>query len=293
MRGAIAIWVCAWLLPIAATAPASAEPRARRTAQDHRGNRIEPFPQLGQSGTLGPLRNCTDDGRWCAELQWKPGSRSYTLQIRSRGRGLFPKTRRFAYPLPMELCCAGKDWGLGIWDEIIREPRLGVMIGVVLWKTTQAPTGFRSVQRRLLLLRVSTEDGGTPVPVLEAPLSGRIEQPVCSPAMISEERHGGESAWDRSAVCTDRFSLSALFTLLPSVGPVEPPDLIMVVTAETSPGPRSRAGGPVERAPVVRTDDDNVRDPACTYTRSFYFDETSGRYEPDAPIPACADYLVP
>lgn len=34
-------------------------------------------------------------------------------------------------------------------------------------------------------------------------------------------------------------------------------------------------------------------DPACTYTRSYYFDEALGRYVPDAPLPACSDYLEP
>lgn len=253
-----------------------------RTAQDHRGNRIEPFRQLGQSG--GDLRNCTDDNRWCARLLRDSPDGRRVLRIVVRGRGLFARSRHYRYVLPTEFCCANPGRSFSIWDEIVREPLGGALVGLVSWQRTGERPGLFSHQRRLLLLRVPPEDGGLPVPVLEAPLSGHIEQPVCP--------YPGNEYYEIAA-CQDQFSFSTLWTLVPSIAPIEPANLIMVATARTMPGRRTRADGPTPRAPIERTGGDDTPDPDCTFTRSFYFDEALGRYLPDAPLPACRDYLEP
>lgn len=274
--------IAAVLAGAAAASLAAAGP----TAEDHRGNRIESFRQTKYFGTREeysqPNRNCTVDRRWCADLRREPTDRHLSLYIVAKGEFL---PRRYRYELPIDQCCAGPGWSFSVWDEIVREPRGGALIGVVLGHQTGDRRSLWSYQRRLLLLRVPEEAGGVPVPVLEAPLSGVVEQPVC----ISAEDQKG-----RPHECIDRFYLDTLWTLVPSVASIEPADLIMVAEAITSPGRRTRPGGkPMLRAPVERTGNDRVRDPACTYTRSYYFDEALGRYLPDAPLPDCSDYLKP
>jgi hypothetical protein len=286
MRWIAAKLVCALAL-LAAAAP-SARPRALITAQDHRGNRIEPFRQTLYWGNARERamrnRTCTDDRVWCADLRRDRPGGGWTLHILVRGTDPSAPPRQHAYPLPQELCCAGPgERSFVVWDEIVREPRGWALVGIVFGRETRGEGVFRSYQRRLHLLRVPREDGGVPVPVLDAPLSGVVDQPVCR-SDEDQPAHGYD--------CVDSFWFSTLFTLVPSLGPVEPPNLIMVASATTMPGRRTRANGPVMRGPIERSDDP-VRDPACTYTRSYYFDEALGRYVPDAPLPACRDYLEP
>lgn len=283
MRAAASRLVCAGALLLAAAAPAAAA-RALRTAQDHRGNRIEPFRQIGQSGPARKFRNCTDDRRWCAAFRRDPAGGGWALQIVARWGGLFPRSRRFHYLLPRERCCQEPGGSFAIWDEMVREPRGGALIGIAFIRETGARGSFRSYQRRLFLLRVPAEAGGVPVPVLEAPLSGWVEQPACVSPADQRERPGE---------CWDYFYFSTLFTLVPEVAPVEPANLVMVARASTRPGRRSRADGPVRRAPVERGDHDEAADPSCTFTRSYIFDHSQGRYLPDAPLPRCRDYLEP
>lgn len=274
-----------WALAAVLAAPMPMAAIAAPTARDHGGNRIEQFRQIGQDGLPENLRNCTEDGGWCAWLRPDPANSSWVLLVIARPDERNSSERQWRYAVPPELCCGRSGRSVGIWQEIILEAfGGGALVGLELWTTTGQRPGFFSNQRRLLLLRLPRESGGAPVPVLEAPLSGVIEQPVCP--------YPGNEYWEIAA-CQDDFVFSTLFTLVPSIGPIAPPDLIMVATAHTAPGHRARAHGPVPRTPIERTGENRVRDPACTYTRSYYFDEALGRYIPDAPLPACRDYLEP
>jgi hypothetical protein len=252
---------------------------AAQTAEDHRGNRIENFRQLGRfQARRGRVRACTDDLRWCAELVRGQAAGSWAIVIARRG-GLFKgKSRTHRFNLPEELL---EDRGLTIWDRIVREADGSVMVGVELIRTTGERSGFFSYQRRLLLLRAEPADGAVPVPVLEAPISGHVEQPACA---------SPELRIDEPGACENRFDLDSLFTLVPLLAP-DRPALVMSVTSSTTPGRRTRSDG--LRGPIERTEGDDAPDPACTYTRSFYLDAAQGRYVPDAPLPDCRDYLSP
>ena len=248
-----------------------AVPAAAQTAQDHRANRIEPFRQPSRLGEHGPA--CTADRIWCAELVMGSPEGRLTLVI-APGEGLSSRSPTYVYVLPPDLLNGGS---VSIWDRMVIEANGAVMVGLDLSKETRR-SGFRSYQRRLLLVRAGPESGNFAVPVLEAPLSGHVELDACSPSERTDDPN----------LCTNRFHLSSLFTLVPNLG-VDRPDLVMVVTASTSPGRRRRSDGP--RTPVERVEGDITPDPACTYTRSFYFSEALGRYVPDAPVPECPDFL--
>lgn len=230
-----------------------------QTAQDHRGNRIEPFRQSGivLDGRENRGLACTADRSWCAELVRSAPEGRLTLVIAPAG-GLTSQSRTYVYVLPPGL--AG-DGGVSIWGTIVIEAGGAVMVGLDLSRETRR-SGLRSYQRRLLLLRAEP-DRGSVLPVLEVPLSGFVETAPCA---APDERPSASSG------CYSQLSLSALFTLVPLLAP-DRPALVMVARAVSNP-----SGTPV---------------PSCSFTRSFFLDPVSEQYVPDAPLPTCSEFFDP
>ena len=226
-----------------------------QTAQDHRGNRIEPFRQPSRISERMPA--CTADRSWCAELKWSELERRLTLLIGPEEE-LDSQSPTYAYILPNGLV---GDGGVSIWGSIVIEKGGAVMVGLTLSKETRR-SGFRSYQRRLLLLRAEPGRGSL-VPVLEVPISSVVEMAPCA---APDERPTVSSG------CYNRLYFDTLFTLVPLLAP-DRPALVMVARAVEYPG----------ETPA----------PACTFTRSFFFDPELGWYVPDAPLPACSEFLDP
>lgn len=266
---AIAFFFAVLLLPAAASA---------QTAQDHGGNRIEPFRQFGivVDGSPQRTRACSEAREWCAEIIRTPPDGILTLVI-SPGEGIFDQAPTLTYLLAPDLDGAQ---GVTIWDRIVIQADGAVLVGLVFSSEVLRP-GFRSYQRRLLLLRAGPGITDVATPVLEAPLSGLIQQDVCAPADQQANPDGA---------CENRFSMSTLVTLTPILSPGRP-GLILMVRSHTTPGRRLRWEG--LREPVERSGHDEVVDPTCTYSRSYQFDDAAGRYVPDAPTPDCRDFLEP
>jgi hypothetical protein len=305
------LWGFAVPFALSLAAAAAAEP----VAYDPGGNRIESFRWVNYDHAPDePLRNCSQDRIWCAELiRPRTGGDAWVVQVVARATNREPAERRWRYTLPAALL-RGRSPAWTLWQEIARDWWGGALIGVELSQQTGERPGFFSNQRRLLLIHIPSLAGAQPSAVLETPLSGYIEQRMCpspgyppdptraeaSPARAprnGEIRLEGVLSDEEAArinACVDMFSLSTLFTLLPSSQPADqPPDLIVATVATTTPGRRPRTPPGTERAPIERTEGDEVRDPACTFTRTYYFDAAQGRYLPDAPLPACRDYLEP
>lgn len=230
-----------------------------QTAQDHRGNRIEPFRQSGivLDGRENRTLACTTDRSWCAELTWSDVDRRLTLLIGPE-EGLDNQSPTYTYILPSGLV---GDGSVTVWGTIVIEAGGAVMVGLDLSRETRR-SGSRSYQRRLLLLRAEPDQGSV-VPVLEVPLSGFVEMAPCA---APDERPTVSSG------CYSRLHFDTLFTLVPLLAP-ERPALVLVARAVEYPG----------ETPV----------PACTFTRSFFFDPELGWYVPDAPLPACSEFLDP
>lgn len=266
--------MCATGLALLATPSAA----GAQTAQDHRGNRIEPFRQFGivVDGRENRTRACSAERVWCAEILRNTPVAGTTLVI-SPGDGVYGQSPTYVYAIPQEMFDGG---GVSLWDRIIVEADGAVMVGLDFSKETRRD-GFRSYQRRLVLLRAGPGASDLATPVLEAPLSGHTEVAACAPS---------DTTPDLRNACENRFDLGSLFTVVPSLG-TDRAGLIMVVNAQTTPGRRSRTDG--LRAPIERAEGDEAADPECTYTRTFNFSEVEGRFVPDAPLPACLDFLEP
>jgi hypothetical protein len=304
------LWGFAVPFALSLAAAAAAEP----VAHDPGGDRIEMFQWVNYSHAPDePLRNCNRDRIWCAELIRPQTGGSWVLQVTARATNRETGERRWRYTVPPALL-RGRRPAHTLWQQIVRDSWGGALVGIELWQQTGERPGFFSNQRRLLLIHIPSLAGGQPSTVLETPLSGYIEQPMCpypgyppDPAPEgaqpnpAREKGGIQLAGvlsdedaARIAACHDRFEYSTLFALLPSSQPMDqPPDLVVATIATTSPGRRSRTPVGTRRAPIARTEGDVVRDQACTFTRSYYFDATQRRYVPDAPLPACRDYLEP
>jgi len=278
--------------------PGAAGSAQAQRLHDPGGNRIESFHWSNQSRPDGePIRHCSRDRIWCAELHFpRVGERRpRELRVVARATNRDPQQRRWRYTLPDR-----PGDGFSIWSEIVRDWWGGALIGIETWQTTGARPGFFSNQRRLLLLHIPSVAGGEPYVVLETPLSGYIEQPMCprpTPPPGAESvplRVLPDEEAAAIAACEDRFEYSTLLTLLPSSQPADqPPDLIVATVAQTSPGRRLRTPPGTRRDPIPWSEGDVVRDPACTFTRTYYFDAATRRYRPDVPLPACRDYLEP
>jgi hypothetical protein len=291
-------------------AAATAEP----VANDPGGDRIEMFQWVNYAhAPEEPLRNCSRDRIWCAELIRPQTGGLWVVQVIARATNREPSERRWRYTVPAALL-RGRRPAHTLWQQIVRDSWGGALVGIELGQQAGERPGFFSNQRRLLLIHIPSLAGAQPSAVLETPLSGHIEQPMCpypgyppDPARteapprpapgIGEIRLEGVLSDEDAArihACQDRFEYSTTFTLLPSFPPMDqPPDLIVATVAQTSPGRRRRTPPGTQREPIARTEGDVVRDPACTFTRSYYFDAAQGRYVPDAPLPACRDYLEP
>ena len=230
-----------------------------QTAQDHRGNRIEPFRQsdIVLDGRENRGLACTADRSWCAELKWSEIESRLTLLIGPEEE-LDSQSPTYAYILPNGLV---GDGGVSIWGTIVIEKGGAVMVGLTLSKETRR-SGFRSYQRRLLLLRAEPGRGSL-VPVLEVPISSVVEMAPCA---APDERPTVSSG------CYNRLYFDTLFTLVPLLAP-DRPALVMVARAVEYPG----------ETPA----------PACTFTRSFFFDPELGWYVPDAPYRPAQSFLTP
>lgn len=282
--------------------------------RDPGGDRIEYFPWVNQfAGPDEPLRNCSRDRIWCADLIRPQTGGSWVVQVIARATNRAPTERRWSYTVPPTLL-RGRTPAWTLWQQIVRDSWDGALVGIELWQQSGERPGFFSNQRRLLLIHIPSLAGAQPSAVLETPLSGYIEQAMCpypgyplDPARTEAPPRAAPGNGDirlegvlsdedaaRIGACQDRFEYSTLFTLLPSHQPMDqPPDLIVATIAQTSPGRRPRTPRGTQRDPIPRTEGDVIRDPACTFTRTYYFDAAQGRYGPDAPLPACRDYLEP
>ena len=165
-------------LPFALSLAAAAA--AQPVAHDPGGDRIEMFQWVNYNHAPDePLRNCSRDRIWCAELiRPQTGGGAWVVQVVARATNREAAERRWRYTLPAALL-RGRSPAWTPWQQIVRDWWGGALIGVELWQQTGERPGFFSNQGRLLLIHIPSLAGAQPSAVLETPLSGYIEQPMC------------------------------------------------------------------------------------------------------------------
>jgi hypothetical protein len=95
---------------------------------------------------------------------------------------------------------------------------------------------------------------------------------------------------NRGGACHDEYAFDGTLMLDPAAGQGTP-RFVLETRARSYPGRRSRSEDSTQAPPLRRSDLAWADDPGCSYRRTFARDPQTGRYTPDAPLPACADYL--
>ena len=246
-------------------------------AADPAGNSIEPLRAERQAPPASgaeplPATVCTTARRWCATVRRDGESGPWALLIYPQGRGARGEPVRHRLEPGEE-----EADEVSVWPFLVREADGALLVGIKYYRRTMYSGGGAGVER-LQLLRLAGD--AVPVPVLETPIGASAMVRAC----FSEE-----DMRQRAEACHDEYEFNGSLTLDPATAAGRP-RFILTARARTYPGRVSRDEDSAERPPLRRRDLIWWRDPACSYTRRFAPDG-AGHYAPDAPLPACSDYL--
>lgn len=215
--------------------------------------------------------HCTEGtaSRWCVALSRnRDSSWSFTISNAETSR-----TARVRLQAPH-----GPHSELIVDTQLARGADGSVTAGVIRIDGGRLARGEWQTHR-LILVRITAERAAI---VLDLPLLGSAALRGC---------HSERDRRRRLGVCEDDYGLSAGFLLDTSNASSRTPVFVVTTQATTYPGRRSRLR-PVRVAPQPGLE--NLvywHDAVCSYERRYRFDAASGRYRPDSPVPACADYL--
>ncbi len=253
--------IAAWLVLAAAWAPPGPP-----ESHDRAGNRIVAFPAVAAAPDRenSSERHCTDDRRWCAQLERARGAK---WRLRVIEAGMAP----IAVDLPQD---DYPDLAFSVWPGLVVEPDGAIQIGVQRRRWTGFAGGGAG-DSDLVLLRL---DSGTASPVLETLIAGAATIRAC----FSEEDFR-----TRQDSCVDEYSFAAELRLDPE-NESGRPRFILVARARTFPGSPTREAD--SRRALSAADLVWATDAECSYRRRFDWDPASAQYRADAPLPTCDDY---
>ncbi|HVV31665.1 MAG TPA: hypothetical protein VHC73_00450 [Vitreimonas sp.] len=259
------LFICALMLAACGPAPQSHE-TAPQTLATAAGAPAQPprIETLVSPPAEQPGPSCTRDGVWCVAKT--SDGQSVTITYLRRAISTISSLGEGEH---------------GVWTQVIRTPRANgedILIGVTATQET-GYSGGGGQATQVTLYQVSSVQSGAPHAALTFPLSAGIDIRACfSPA---DERM-------RRDACSDQYNFTGTLSLDASATPAK---LVLVTVATTYPAGISRDADNTHAlsARDLRT----ARDPACSYRRVFSWDAASQTYKPDAPLPACSDYLEP
>ncbi|MDG4719338.1 hypothetical protein [Thalassospira aquimaris] len=233
----------------------------------------------------GGEKHCSQDQKWCVQLD--PNADSGVMvsvtqddkQARERtlGSGMLADADADAF--------GATDHD--IWPFLIMgdDASGNVLVGI----TSTISTGYSGggAEAHFLDL-IGLEAGGIPSGatspvVLSVPLGAMKMIRAC---------FDEDDIQKRRDVCHDEYRFEADIRL-ENHGTAGLPDVLYTSTATAFPATVSLDQDSTQ-LPALRDEDLVERvDERCSFERVFRFDVTSGRYQPDAPLPACDDYLIP
>lgn len=242
------------------------------------GSRMVPMAAVdrvsGEQAETRSALHCVVARDFCLRAWREADGRAWTLDVHDRvpaGANVAP-TRRIALP-------AGDNPDretFAIWPNLIREESGALLVGVERQRT-EGFSGGGASETRLVLFRL--EPGAAePAEVLTVQTGYSAMIRAC----FTEEEYRNRGA------CHDEYMLSGTIGLAP--GTAGRPRLALATRARSFPrGARAEE----DRHRLRRADLVWEPDPACSYQRTFAFNASSGRYEPDQPLPDCTTYQLP
>ncbi|HEX8364320.1 MAG TPA: hypothetical protein VF603_03435 [Allosphingosinicella sp.] len=206
--------------------------------------------------------------RWCVSASRSDGS-GWTVTVANA-----QASRRAQIRLPDSDAPGTR---LVVDSRVVRGADGSTMVGVIRIDSGGFSGGGWQTHR-FILIRVTAETEGI---VLDLPLLGSASIRACF-----DERDRRR----RRDACTDEYGFMAGFEL-DTENAAPTPAFNVWTDATTYPGRRSRTEDSSRGRPLRAQDLVRWRDPDCTHRRRYRFDAAAGRYLPDSPVPACADYL--
>lgn len=246
------------------------------------GNRVVPFPAAetatpATDGEPDPtILHCTIDRHWCARVRPAEGPdeiEPWYIDI-FEGSPADP-----AGPARSHALTDPQDATLSIQPGAFVAADGALIVRVQRDRRTMFSGGWASASF-VELVRAPRGDGAAETLFL-APASGGIGIRAC---------FGEEDMSNRRGACHDEYQFDGTLTLDPAAR-TGPPRFLLETRARSYPGRRSRSEDSTQARPLRRADLAWADDPVCSYRRVFTADPASGRYEPDAPLPPCDDYL--
>lgn len=267
---------------------------AAETAVDRAGNRLQALIEQPTSAddddAFVSARYCSADEQWC--LRTRRVEADAVLEVEHQPAGdAEPRLR--VIPLPAGGSPAHpKPWpfivrmgpGIGA-PQVPRDRQQAALENVLVGVLEDASTGYSgggANATTLRLGRIYHQDDGIQIDpeVLLLPVEGAASIRAC---------FGEADIQARAGACHDEYSFSATLRLDPAGQGM--PVLRYGTTATRYPAGVSRRrdslAGPPLRARDLRIQTDRV----CTYQRLLRFD--GQRYQPDAPLPDCAEFTEP
>lgn len=209
---------------------------------------------------------CTADGLWCATTDADATTFAFS----------FHHQQIAAFHL--------NDGGHELWTQIIRVPRADggedALVGISHTdQQAYSGGGGQATQVSLYPLASNAPIAAMPQSVLTFPSSAALDIRACfSPADVRARRDA----------CSDQYNFTGALSLDASTAPAK---IMLVTEATTYPGHLTRSDD--NSHALAASDLKTVRDETCSYRRVFTWNAASHTYTPDAPLPACADYLEP
>jgi hypothetical protein len=225
------------------------------------------IPMIAEAAApAGIDRDCTPDRRLCVSLRSAAG---WSLEVTESGGAA-----RVVAASP----AAGAGTYYGLFGPVFAEASGAWLIGIEQGLNIDGGKGWHSVST-LSLFRLAPGAAGAH-PVLDVPLSATHSIHLCADP---RDRRGHQPL---PPGCTRDYRLESIF-MMDRENRAGPPRFILQSRAGVFMGPHAHVPGPGVTAAMMGEDD-----PICTYRRVFTFDPATGRYRPDAPLPACRDYLT-
>ena len=247
---------------------------------DHAGNRLETLmPKTLDELIDDAARRCTADEQFCVQILPEESYYSSPL-IKIDYAGANPATYSFTLTGPHIMDFSNME--VTLWPSVLRlaGDNGAILVGVV-YKVDNPYSGGGGTASELQLFRVSRNEAAHEV--LSVPMWSSVSIRAC----FSEEH-----VRDRLGACHDEYSFSASIGLDRTVKSGFP-RLVYQTQASSFPGKVSRSEDSLTMPPLRKQDLVYAVEPRCTYKRTFRFENTTGTYMPDKPLPECGDYTNP
>ena len=216
-------------------------------------------------------RACSSDGRWCVSLSDETDDDG----IRR------PVIRPPDVHISALVEEAGSEETYVVWPRLILLDDGDLLAGVETRLSTSYSGGGGSATA-LRLFKMTKDGVSSGAPVLTIPVQASLLIRACFSEADLETR---------AEACHDEYGFKGKVGIEAATHRM--PRITYSTQAWAFPRGASRDSDSATRGPLVPADLVREPDDKCSFSRRFEFDEATGVYQPDRPLPDCTAYTVP